>query len=58
MLLSASASPEPLNNALYRVLRKVAERTREGLWHLIGQTLDHFQSQECRNFCENAGDAT
>jgi transposase len=36
-------------------LRQAAERTREGLWQLIGQTLDHFQPQECRNFFKNAG---
>jgi transposase len=39
-------------------LRKAAERTREGLWQLIGQTLDRFQPQECRNFFKNAGHAT
>jgi transposase len=38
-------------------LRKAAARTREGLWQLIGQTLDR-QPQECRNFFKNAGDAT
>ena len=35
--------------------RKAAERTRKGLWQLIGQTLDRFQPQECRNFFKNAG---
>jgi uncharacterized SAM-dependent methyltransferase len=40
-------------------LRQAAERTREGLWRLIGQTLDRFQPQECRNFFRgNAGYAT
>jgi len=39
-------------------LRKAAERTREGLWQLIGQTLDRFQPQECRNLFKNAGYAT
>jgi len=36
-------------------LRKAAERTREGLCQLIGQTLDRFEPQECRNFYKHAG---
>lgn len=43
---------------LKAALRRAAERTREALWRLIGQTLDHFQPQECRNFFKNAGYAT
>ena len=39
-------------------LRQAAERTREGLWQLIGQTLDRYPPQECRNFFNNAGYAT
>ena len=31
-------------------LRKAAERTREGLWHTLGRTLDLYPPQECRNF--------
>ena len=39
-------------------LRKAAERTREGLWHTIGRTLDLEPPQECRNFFTKAGYAT
>ena len=39
-------------------LRHAAERSRDGLWHAIGQTLDRFQPQQCRNFFNNAGYAT
>ena len=39
-------------------LRQAAERTREGLWQLIGRTLDRYPPQECRNFFNNAGYAT
>jgi transposase len=51
----------PIEQALAKfkaALRKAAERTREGLWQLIGQTLDRFQPQECRNFFKNTGYAT
>ena len=36
-------------------LRKAAERTVEGLWQTIGQTLDLFSPQQCRNFFKQAG---
>ncbi|HEU0215104.1 MAG TPA: transposase [Stellaceae bacterium] len=39
-------------------LSQAAERTREGLWQLIGQTLDRYPPQECRNFFDKAGYAT
>ena len=39
-------------------LRQAAERTREGLWQVIGRTLDCYPPQECRNFFNNAGYAT
>jgi transposase len=39
-------------------LRQAAERTREGLWQLIGQTRDRDPPQECRNFFNKAGYAT
>ena len=39
-------------------LRKAAERTRDGLWRTIGQTLDLYPPQECRNFFTKAGYAT
>jgi transposase len=40
------------------VLRRAAERTREGLWHPIGRTLDLCKPHECRNFFNNAGYAS
>jgi transposase len=40
------------------VLRKAAERTREGLWQTIGRTLDLYPPQECRNSFTKAGYAT
>lgn len=40
------------------VLRRAAERTREALWQTIGQTLDCYPPQECRNFFNQAGYAT
>jgi transposase len=39
-------------------MRKAAERTRDGLWRTIGQTLDLYPPQECRNFFAKAGYAT
>ncbi len=39
-------------------LRQAAERTRAGLWQLIGRTLDCYPPQECRNFFNRAGYAT
>jgi transposase len=36
-------------------LRHAAGRTREGLWQVIGRTLDRYRPQECRNFFKNAG---
>lgn len=40
------------------MLRKAAERTREGLWQTIGRSLDLYPPQECRNFFTKAGYAT
>jgi transposase len=37
------------------ILRQLGERTIDGLWHAIGQTLDRYPPQECRNFFKNAG---
>jgi transposase len=31
-------------------LRQAAQRTREALWQTIGQTLERYPPQECRNF--------
>lgn len=39
-------------------LRQAAERTRQGLWQLIGCTLDRYPPPQCRNFFNNAGYAT
>jgi transposase len=43
---------------LKAALRQAAERTREVLWRLIGQSLDRYLPQECRNFFNSAGYAT
>ena len=52
----------PIENALAKLealLRKAAERTVEGLWTTIGQLLDAFTPDECRNDLAAAGyDAT
>lgn len=36
-------------------LRKAAARTREALWTTIGQLLDAFSPDECRNDLKNSG---
>ena len=52
----------PIENAfakLKALLRKAAERTVERLWTTIGQLLDAFTPDECRNYLTAAGyDAT
>jgi transposase len=52
----------PIENAfakLKALLRKAAERTREGLWTAIGRLLDAFTPAECANYFAAAGyDAT
>lgn len=48
----------PIENAfskLKALLRKAAERTRDGLWKRIGALLPTFTSQECANFFTAAG---
>jgi transposase len=48
----------PIENAfskLKALLRKAAERTKEGLWNVIGKLLDCFTHEECQNYIENAG---
>jgi len=48
----------PIENAfakLKAMLRKVAERTIEGLWCSIGRLIDAFNPTECANFFRNAG---
>ncbi len=48
----------PIENAfakLKALLRKAAERTVEGLWIAIGELIDLFSHNECRNFFTAAG---
>jgi transposase len=40
---------------LKALLRKAAQRTVAGLWTAIGQLLDSFTPQECRNYLAAAG---
>ena len=39
---------------LKALLRKVAARTVEGLWHALADLLDRFTPQECANYLANA----
>jgi len=52
----------PIENAfskLKALLRKAAERTRDGLWSTIGLVIDLFSADECGNYFAAAGyDAT
>lgn len=44
---------------LKALLRKAAERTIGGLWDTIGECIDRFSREECRNYFQAAGyDAT
>ena len=43
---------------LKALLRKAAERTRDGLWSAIGRTIELYRPDECRNLFRNAGYAT
>lgn len=48
----------PIENAfakLKALLRKAAERTRDGLWSTIGHAIDLFGPDECRNYYAAAG---
>jgi transposase len=48
----------PIENAfskLKRLLRSAAERTVEALWNRIGQLLDCFKPDECRNYFRHCG---
>ena len=48
----------PIENAfskLKRLLRSAAERTVEKLWNRIGQLLDRFRPDECRNYFRHCG---
>jgi transposase len=40
---------------LKALLRKAAERTVDKLWQAIGQIMDQFHPDECRNYCKNSG---
>jgi transposase len=40
---------------LKRLLRSAGERTVEGLWDFLGQSLDAFGPQECRNYFRHCG---
>jgi transposase len=43
---------------LKALLRKVGERTRDGLWNAIGQILKLYSPDECRNLFRNSGYST
>jgi transposase len=48
----------PIENAFSKLkglLRKAAERTVERLWDRIGQLLDRFRPDECRNYFRHCG---
>jgi transposase len=48
----------PIENAfakLKALLRKAAERTVDGLWIAIGELIDLYSHNECRNFFTAAG---
>jgi transposase len=46
---------EQLFAKLKALLRKAAARTKEALWSAIGELLDAFPENECRNYLENCG---
>ncbi len=37
------------------MLRKIGERTVNGLWDLIGRLVDIFQPNECANYFSSCG---
>jgi transposase len=43
---------------LKALLRKAAKRSITDLWKQIGELLDEFSAQECRNYLRNSGYAT
>jgi transposase len=48
----------PIENAfskLKRRLRTAAKRTVEGLWTFLGQVLDEYSPDECRNYFRHCG---
>jgi transposase len=46
---------EQLFAKLKALLRKAGARTREALWATIGELLDAFSPEECRNYLTNSG---
>jgi transposase len=46
---------EQLFAKLKALLRKAAARTKEALWSAIGELLDAFPQNACRNYLENCG---
>lgn len=40
---------------LKRLLRSAGKRTLEQLWEFLGQSLDAFSADECRNYFRHAG---
>lgn len=40
---------------LKNALRSAAERSRDALWHRIGQLIDTFEPDECQNYIRHAG---
>ena len=53
-----SPDPNPIENAFSKLeglLRRAAERTVEGSWTTIGQLLDQFTPDECRNYFRHCG---
>lgn len=49
---------EQVFSKLKRLLRKENARTVEATWKSIGQLLNRFQPEECRNYIANAGYAS
>lgn len=48
----------PIENAfskLKAILRKAAERTRDGLWSAVGDAIETFTPEECANYFTAAG---
>ena len=46
---------EQLFSKLKALLRKAGARTKEAVWTTIGELLDEFSSEECRNYLRNCG---
>ena len=46
---------EQLFAKLKALLRKAGARTKEALWAPIGELLDSFPAEKCRNYLRNSG---